>query len=268
MKPSLLVAVCLLVGCKQGPGAESSASATAAPSAAALPPAAAAPAAMAAPTASTATDAAPVGASAGTASPPVPSGHPEGLWNFDSDQADAPPAGFSFGRTGSGREGRWRVVAASDAPSKPNVLAQLDADSTDYRFPVAVVDASSFKDVKLSVACKPVSGRVDQGCGLVWRFKDAGNYYLTRANALEDNVNLYRVKDGRRVPFAGWNGKVASGVWHKLQVEARGDRFQVSFDDKKVIDAKDTTFAEAGKVGVWTKADSVMQFDDLSAAPL
>jgi hypothetical protein len=198
----------------------------------------------------------------------MPEAHPAGLWSFDSDKTDAPPAGFSFGRTGSGREGRWVVVAAADAPSKPNVLAQLDADSTDYRFPVAVVDDSSFEDVKLSVACKPVSGSVDQGCGLVWRFKDADNYYLTRANALEDNVRLYTVKGGRRIQFAGWDGKVASKVWHKLQVEARGDRFQVSFDDKKVMDAKDSTFAAAGKVGVWTKADSVIQFDDLTASPL
>jgi hypothetical protein len=160
------------------------------------------------------------------------------------------------------------VVAAADAPSKPNVLAQLDADTTDYRFPVSVVDNSSFKDVKLSVSCKPVSGRVDQGCGLVWRFKDAGNYYLTRANALEDNVNLYRVKGGSRSEIAGWSGKVASNVWHGLRVDARGDRFEVYFDGTKILDEKDSTFRDAGKVGVWTKADSVMQFDDLSATPL
>jgi hypothetical protein len=160
------------------------------------------------------------------------------------------------------------VIAAPDAPSKANVLAQLDADATDYRFPVAVVESSSFKDVRVSVSCKPVSGNVDQGCGLVWRFKDPDNYYLTRANALEDNVNLYRVKGGSRSEFAGWNGKVASKAWHKLRVDARGDRFEVYFDDKKILDEKDSTFHDAGKVGVWTKADSVMQFDDLSATPL
>jgi hypothetical protein len=191
-----------------------------------------------------------------------------GLWNFDADKTDAPPAGFSFGRTGSGRPGRWVVVTAADAPSKANVLAQLDADTTDYRFPVAVVDDSSFKDVRLSVSCKPVSGRVDQGCGLVWRFKDADNYYLTRANALEDNVNLYRVKGGSRSEITGWNGRVASSIWHALRVDALGDRFEVYFDGKKILDEKDSTFHEAGKVGVWTKADSVMQFDNLSATPL
>jgi hypothetical protein len=206
--------------------------------------------------------AAPVSAAASATAPPPIS------WSFDADKPDAPPAGFSFGRTGGGKEGRWRVVAAADAPSKPNVLAQLDADPTDSRFPVAVVDASSFKDVSLSVSCKPLSGKVDQGCGLVWRYRDANNYYLTRANALEGNVRLYHVKDGQRRQLASWSGKVSSGVWHKLRVEAKGDRFVVSFDDVKVMDEKDTTFAEAGKIGVWTKADSVIQFDDLSATPL
>jgi hypothetical protein len=191
-----------------------------------------------------------------------------GSWTFDADKADGPPAGFSFGRTGSGKEGRWVVVAAGDAPSKPNVLAQLDADATDYRFPVAVVSASSFKDVKLSVSCKPISGKVDQGCGLVWRYKDASNYYVTRANALEDNVRLYHVKDGQRRQFASWSGKVASGAWHKLRVEARGDRFVVFFDEKKIMEEKDATFPDAGQIGLWTKADSVIQFDDLSATAL
>ncbi len=186
-------------------------------------------------------------------------------WTFDADKADAPPAGFSFGRTGGGRPGRWLVVAAADAPSKPNVLAQLDADDTDYRFPVAVVEASSFRDVKLSVRCKPISGKVDQGCGLVWRYQDDKNYYLTRANALEGNVRLYHVRNGDRVEFASWSGKVASGAWHTLAVDARGDRFVVGFDGKQVMDAKDGTFTAAGKIGVWTKADSVIQFDDLSA---
>src|SRR5262249_3176813 len=177
-----------------------------------------------------------------TTTPSAPAEGSSSMWNFDSDKTNAPPAGFSFGRTGQGKEGRWVVVSAGDAPSKPNVLAQLDADSTDYRFPVAVVDASSFKDVKLSVSCKPISGKVGQGCGLVWRYKDANNYYLTRANALENNVRLYYVKDGQRQQFASWSGKVASGVWHKLRVEAKGDRFTVFFDEKKVMEEKDSKF--------------------------
>lgn len=188
-------------------------------------------------------------------------------WSFDSDKPEAQPEGFSFGRTGGGREGRWVIRAEKDAPSAPNVLAQVDTDATDYRFPVAFT-GPEMNDLRLSVKCKPVTGKVDQGCGLVFRLKDADNYYLTRANALEDNVRLYHVVKGSRRQFAGWNGKVASGVWHELTVEAQGDHFQVFFNGKKVIDAHDKTFTEAGKIGVWTKADSVIYFDDLSVQPL
>ena len=113
-----------------------------------------------------------------------------------------------------------------------------------------------------------MSGKVDQACGLVFRYRDENNYYLTRANALEDNVRLYHVVNGRRRQFAGWNGKVAGQTWHTLAVEARGNRFQVHFDGNPVIDAQDDTFQEAGKVGVWTKADSVTHFDALSVKPL
>jgi hypothetical protein len=183
---------------------------------------------------------------------------------FDGDAAGKAPPGFSFGRTGSGAAGRWEVKAEPGAPSGGNVLAQLDADDTDYRFPVAVADAPSFADGVVSVKCKPVSGKVDQACGLVMRFKDADNYYLTRANALEDNVRFYFVKDGKRKQVASWKGKVASGAWHDLKMEAHGDHFVVTFDGAKVLDAHDKTFSAAGKAGVWTKADSVTYFDDLS----
>ena len=148
------------------------------------------------------------------------------------------------------------------------MLAQLDADYTDYRFPVAIADAPSLADMRLSVKCKQVSGKVDQGCGLIFRVTDPDNYYVTRANALEGNVRVYHVVKGERVQFAGWNGKVKSGVWHDLRVDAKGDHFEVYFDGQKVMDATDQTFKNAGKVGVWTKADSVIYFDDLTVAPL
>ncbi len=184
-------------------------------------------------------------------------------FNFDGEKEGDAPKGFQFGRTGGGREGKWVVKADKDAPSGANVLAQIDADDTDYRFPVAFT-GPELKDLRLSVKCKPVSGKVDQGCGLVFRLKDADNYYVTRANALEDNVRLYHVVKGKRRQFAGWDGKVASGVWHELAVDAQGDHFQVFFNGKKVIDANDKTFADAGKIGLWTKADSVIYFDNLT----
>jgi hypothetical protein len=189
-------------------------------------------------------------------------------WDFQGDKVDEAPAGFSFGKTGQGRPGKWVVRTDPSAPAGDHVLAQIDTDDTDYRFPVAVADAPVLKDLRLDVRCKQVSGKTDQACGLVFRYQDEDDYYVTRANALEDNVRLYHVVKGRRRQFAGWDGKVARQTWHALAVEARGDRFQVFFDGKPVIDAKDDTFKDAGKVGVWTKADSVTYFDALSVKPL
>src|SRR5437867_2309042 len=189
-------------------------------------------------------------------------------WNFDSEKVEATPTGFGFGRTGGGRLGRWVVMAAKDAPSGGNVLAQVDTDGTDYRFPVAAVEDTNCRDISLSVKCKPVSGSVDQACGLVFRYEDPDNYYITRANALENNVRIYYVKDGKRRQFAGWNGEVTSGAWHELRVDAKGDHFEVSWDGKKVIEATDKTFPIAGKIGLWTKADSVTYFDDLTVGPM
>jgi hypothetical protein len=185
-------------------------------------------------------------------------------FDFDSDAPGGPPKGFEFGLTGKGRPGKWVVQAVNDAPSGKNVLAQTDGDTTDYRFPIAYT-GPELKDLRLSVKCKPIAGKGDQGCGIIWRLKDANNYYITRANALEDNVHLYHTVDGRRVKFAGWNGKVTSGVWHELAMEMVGNHIQVFFDGKKVIDDHDDTFKDVGKFGVWTKADSIIQFDDLTA---
>jgi hypothetical protein len=189
-------------------------------------------------------------------------------WTFDGDKPQSAPPGFTFARTGDGRAGRWLVVAAPDAPSGDAVLAQLDTDETDYRFPIAVAPEVRLKNVRLSVKCKPVEGKVDQACGLVFRYKDENNYYLARLNALENNVRLYHVQDGRRIQFAGWNGKVTKNAWHDLVIEARDNNFQVHFDGKRVIEAADRTFLDDGAIGLWTKADSVSHFDDLAVTGL
>jgi hypothetical protein len=187
--------------------------------------------------------------------------------DFESDTAGQPPKGFTLALTGEGRPGKWIVRAVPDAPSGKNVLEQSDGDPTDYRFPIAFT-GPDLKDLRLSVKCKPIAGKVDQGCGLVWRLQGADDYYIARLNALEDNVHLYRTIKGKRLRFDGWDGKVKSGVWHELAVEMRGDAIQIFFDGKRVIEAKDSTFPGAGKVGVWTKADSIIQFDDLTAEAL
>jgi hypothetical protein len=186
---------------------------------------------------------------------------------FDTDKASAKPTGFSFGRTGSGKAGKWIVKSVADAPSGKQVLAQTDADKTNFRFPIAVADAPSLVDVAASVKCKPISGKVDRACGIVVRYTDANNYYVTRANVLEGNVRFYLVKDGKRKELASWTGEVTGNAWHDYKLEAKGDRFIVSFDGKQVLDVKDTTLTAAGKVGLWTKADSVAYFDDLVIEP-
>ncbi len=183
--------------------------------------------------------------------------------DFEKDEAGKAPSGFSFALTGQGKPGVW--IVRKDDQAHGNVLVQTDADRTDYRFPVAVYNDVTAKDVDLSVQFKAISGKGDQGAGLVWRYRDPNNYYVTRCNALEDNCTIYHVVNGRRVAFLNQSVKVASNVWHTLRIEAAGDHFVVTYDGRKVLDAKDGTFKDAGKVGLWTKADSVIAFDDFSS---
>ncbi len=179
--------------------------------------------------------------------------------NFDDLKTGAPPPGWTATMTGQGAP-KWEVVADASAPSKPNVLKQ----SGEATYPVCFKNDTSLKDGFVEVKFKPVSGKEDQAGGVIWRCQDADNYYIARANANEDNVTIYHSIKGRRVSFKNIDTKVTSGVWHTLRVEFHGNRFAVIFDGKKVIDATDDSFSEAGKVGVWTKADSVTLFDDFS----
>jgi len=189
-------------------------------------------------------------------------------WNFDKDAPGKAPEGFTSALTGQGTVGQWVVTQEATAPSAPNVLAQTSRDNTDYRFPLAIAEGTSYKDLALSVKFKAISGTVDQGAGLLFRLKDKDNYYIVRANALENNFRLYHVVNGRRIQFAGANFKVSSQAWHEIKVEARGEEFKCYYDGQLKFTAKDGTFNEAGKVGLWTKADSVIYFDDLTATEL
>lgn len=183
------------------------------------------------------------------------------VWDFEQDRVGQAPTYFSFAKTGHGRDGRWVIQAEPGVPVGNHVLAQIDPDETDQRFLVGVIRDVRLHNVRVSVDCEPVAGRVDQACGLVVRYRDANNYYVARANALEANVRLYRVVRGHREQLASWDGRVTDGVWHVLGVEANGDRIAVSWDGQRILDVRDQTFDEAGGVGVWTKADSVTYFD-------
>jgi hypothetical protein len=187
-------------------------------------------------------------------------------YNFDSDSAGQLPQNFHSALTGSGVESKWVVMADPSAPTKPNVVAQTSTDKTDYRFPLLISDEGSFQDLEVSVKFKAVSGNIDRAGGLVFRLKDPNNYYIVRANALENNYRLYRVVNGRRSQFAGANLKVTSGEWHELRVELLGNKFTCYYDGSKKIEATDDTFKDTGKIGLWTKADSVTYFDDLRAS--
>ncbi len=191
--------------------------------------------------------------------------------DFNNEKVGEAPSGFSTALTGRGRAGKWVVMKDNASPNQGNVLAQTDADTTGYRFPVCVYDGLTAKDVDVSVKFKPVSGKVDQGAGIVWRYQDKDNYYIVRANALEGNVVLYKVENGKRTDLPlvgkgrtyGMKEKVTSGEWGTLRVVAKGNLFEVYHSGKKLYEVEDETFKEAGKVGLWTKADSVIYFDDL-----
>ncbi len=185
-------------------------------------------------------------------------------YNFDGASPGNMPSNFASARTGQGDMGSWAVLSDNTAPSKPNVLAQTSTDSTDYRFPIAVLNDGVFKDLELSVKFKAVNGSVDEAGGLVFRYRDENNYYVVRANALEDNCNLYHVVNGTRRQFAGAKITVAPKQWHELKVVCVGNQITYYFDGKQVIQATDDTFKDAGRVGMWTKADSVTYFDDFA----
>jgi hypothetical protein len=187
--------------------------------------------------------------------------------NVAGMQPGTAPPGFSFARTGQGAPGDWRVMADSSADGQ-KAIAQISQDRTDYHFPLAVYDAVVARNVDVVVRFKPVEGAVDQAGGIAVRLASPDDYYVVRANALEDNVRFYRVVKGSRQQIQGANLKVAPNQWHTLGLRAEGDRFTVSFDGKPVFTAQDKTFANAGKVALWTKSDSVTHFDTISITPL
>lgn len=186
--------------------------------------------------------------------------------DFETAEVGRLPAGFSPALTGRGDPGAWRILDDPTAPSGGKVLAQTSTAKTSYRFPLCVYDQLTATDVTVSVRFKAVTGTVDQAAGLVARFKDKDNYYIVRANALEHNVRLYKVERGDRKQFAGVDVKVPSGQWQRLTLDVKGTHFKVLLNDTLLFEADDTTFRDAGKVGLWTKADSVSYFDDLTIA--
>jgi len=183
------------------------------------------------------------------------------VFNFDSDATGSLPAGWSNQKTGKGGLGKWMVLADTNAPSKPNVLAQTSKENFGYHFNVAVAEQTNFSDLEIELQFKAVDGQEDQGGGPVWRYQDADNYYICRANPLESNFRVYKVVDGNRKQMQSASVKIPTGVWHTLKVKNVGNKIQCWYDGKLYLEVTDDTFT-SGKVGLWTKADAVTYFDD------
>ncbi|MDE2060587.1 MAG: DUF1080 domain-containing protein [candidate division NC10 bacterium] len=188
-------------------------------------------------------------------------------WNFDQAPVDQLPSGVSVRQTGSGTLPKWEVLADLTAASPPNVLAQRSQTNSGERFNLAVIEDSDYQDLELEVRFKAVEGSEDRGGGLIWRYQDPDNYYIARANPLEDNFRIYRVVRGVRRQLASSYFKVTSEVWHSMRIVAQGDQMECFYDGKKYLTVRDPTFRH-GKIGLWTKSDAVTYFDDLRVRPI
>lgn len=184
---------------------------------------------------------------------------------FSSEKPGAVPSGWIVAMTHEGGAPKWEIVQDGR-----RVFAQTSTDNTSGRFPLAVYRKARFTNGSVSVRFKAVSGERDQAAGIVWRYQDPDNYYIVRANALEDNVVLYKVEQGKRISLEpkgtpsktyGVKQKVPSGAWSELRVDFAGEKFDVYFDGVQIMEVHDATFAGSGHTGLWTKADSVIYFD-------
>ncbi len=183
-------------------------------------------------------------------------------WDFEAAKVGELPRGWTAAQTGEGTGSVWRIV--QDGTSK--VLAQVSSDGPNRFFNLCVADATSYKDLELSVSIKAISGKNDQGGGLVWRYHDADNYYIARWNPLEDNFRVYKVIEGKRTQLETADFKVPAERWHTIKVTQIGPGIRCYFDGKLYLQTKDDALKDAGKIGLWTKSDAVTYFDELSAA--
>jgi len=192
---------------------------------------------------------------------------------FDNSVPGQLPTGWTVAMTHDGEPPRWEIVRDQSAPRPPYVLAQVSRDRTAGRFPLAIWQATTIRDGVVSVAFKTVDGIVDQAAGIVWRYRDPNNYYIVRANALENNVVLYKVENGVRLSIApkglpsrsyGVKHQIPGGQWHTLGIAFKDSSFTVFLNGERLFEADDRTFAQPGKTGLWTKADSITYFDEFT----
>lgn len=191
----------------------------------------------------------------------------EATFTFDDDNRESPPQGFEFIKTGEGPAGVWTVQARPDAPSPPHVLTQTQVEPGKRRFLLALAPEPVIKDLTADVWCLPLRGEKDQGCGIAFRYQNPELYYLARLDALDGSVRLYLVTSRGRQRLGEWSGHIDATKWHRLRVHATGDRMVVYMDDFPMVDVHEPSLQQAGKVGLWTKSDSVVLFDDFRVIP-
>jgi hypothetical protein len=185
------------------------------------------------------------------------------VWDFDREQQGTLPSDFSIGTLFDGRPaGDWQVLPTDRAKSPPHVLAQLMGKGAEHAYKVVLIKEVIATDLNLEVSFLPIQGQADMGGGLIWRAADDRNYYLARANPLEQNIRVYRVVKGVRHLLENFDQTINVKQWHILRVTHQGCRVNIFYDDKQVFDLCDKTF-HAGMIGLWTKSDAVTYFDDL-----
>ena len=184
-------------------------------------------------------------------------------WHFDDVPVNQLPSHFVLGTFFDGRPaGDWKVIKSPTAISPPQVLAQLRDKGAEHNYNLVFVKDTNAADLDLSVSFLPISGKADMGGGLIWQAQDDRNYYLTRANPLEQNIRVYHVVNGVRKMLKNYDQIIDVRKWHRLRVINQGCRIQVFYDDKPILDLCDETFTK-GRIGLWTKSDAVTYFDDL-----
>ena len=187
---------------------------------------------------------------------------PRSRWT--KDDLGKVPSGWKVAKTGKGNGSVWKIVADDSAPSKRSLVLAQVAESPARFFNLCVAEEGSYRDVEVQVVFKAMRGKEDQGGGIVWRYQDANNYYIARMNPLESNYRVYKVVAGKRMQLGTKEDlKIPVGEWHILKIKQVGEHIECWLDGKKYLDAKDKTFAKAGKIGLWTKADAQTRFDDL-----
>ncbi len=193
---------------------------------------------------------------------------PGRIINFDREPLGQTPRGWTVAMTDRGQPPRWEIRRDQSAATQPYVLAQVSRDPSNHRSPLAILNDLVLRDGDVSVRLKPVSGQEDQCGGVVWRYRDPNNYYVARADAKQNNVAVYKIEDGRRIPLmAVVKHDIPANEWTILKISARGNRFQVYLDHRRILEGRDNTFSGPGKVGLWTGADSVTYFDDFRVYP-